>query len=73
MAKLCDPDIDMITLAGCNEPEPSIRHMIYMYYDRAGMGSQQSREFTEELLLKNDAICQNSLNPKSHSKEQGDG
>lgn len=61
MPRLCDPDINMITLPGCNTPEPSIRDMIYQYYDRNGMGSQQSRLFTEQYIQAQDEICQESI------------
>lgn len=64
MAKLCDPDINMIMLPGCKTPEPSIRHMVYHYYDSHGMGSQQSKLFTEQYLAEQDAICQKSITQK---------
>lgn len=64
MARLCDPDINMIKLRGCLTPEPSIRDMVYHYYSSCGMGSQQSKEFTEDYLAQQDAICQESFNNK---------
>lgn len=64
MARLCDPDINMIMLPGCSSPEPSIRHMVYHYYDSHGMGSQKSKLLTEQYLAEQDAICQKSITPK---------
>lgn len=61
MAKLCDPDIDMIKLSGQSGMEPSIRHMIYMYYFNHGPEPQRARELTEELIKQHDEICQRSM------------
>ena len=64
MTKLCDPDINMIKLAGCSTPEPSIRHMIYQYYERSGMGSEQSKVFTDQYIDAQDVICQTAIAKK---------
>ena len=56
-ARLCDPDTNMIVLPGCKTPEPSIRQMIYHYYESHGCGSQQSKLFTEQYIVAQDEIC----------------
>jgi hypothetical protein len=61
MSKLCDPDINMIVLPGCKTPEPSIRQMIYHWYDSNGIGSEQSKLFTDQYLSEQNEICTAAL------------
>lgn len=58
MAKLCDPDINMITLPGCTTPEPSIRFMIFHYYKSHGVGHRESEVLADQYISEQDRICQ---------------
>jgi len=60
MAKLVDPDINMICLDGHSSPEPSVRHMIEQYYQRA-FSPSHSRRLAAELIDKHTNICELSI------------
>jgi len=63
MARLCDPDINMITLSGCSSPEPAIRDMIVHYYISHGLSRNEAYDSMIELLSEHDAICKASHSP----------
>ena len=61
MAKLCDPDINMIIMPGCVVPETSIREMVVDYYRRHGPWPDRADQYAAEYINANDEICQLSL------------
>ena len=61
MAKLCDPDIDMVFLDGANSPEPSIREMIIHYYVTNDFGRLEAADMARELIEIHDHICKKAL------------
>lgn len=64
MARLCDPDINMITIGECSSPEPAIRDMIIYYYVSHGLTRNQAFDAVVELLSKHDEICNNFINQR---------
>lgn len=61
MARLCDPDINMITLDGCESPEPAIRDMVVAYYISGGLSRNKAFDAMIELLTKHDELLQEIL------------
>lgn len=61
MARLCDPDINIIVLKGCTSPEPAIRDMIVHYYESHGFSMKEACDITTELLSEHNEICNKSL------------
>lgn len=60
MARLCDPDINMIVLDGCTRPEPAIKDMIVHYYVANGLTRSEAFDAMVELVSKHDDICKAS-------------
>jgi hypothetical protein len=64
MARLCDPDINMITIGERSSPEPAIRDMIIYYYVSNGLTRNQAFDAMVELLSKHDEICNKFINQR---------
>lgn len=60
MAKLCDPDIDMIVLPGCTSPEPSIRAIMVSYYAEF-LSETEAVQTTDDYINAQNEICQSAL------------
>ena len=56
MAKLLDPDIDIVIVRGSTTPEPSIRSMIKHYYQSHGCSRMDADSLARELIEKHNEI-----------------